>query len=106
MQPTYTYTPASNAQTANSPTATASGASTTSTTITHTVALDGDENIATFRDNPSKFQTIRVAIHTTGPWPNSPHSDNHITILLLLQEGGAVQVDMRTDPGDRRGKLV
>ncbi|OCL07945.1 hypothetical protein AOQ84DRAFT_50323 [Glonium stellatum] len=78
----------------------------TATTIIHTVALDGDQNIAAFRDSTSKFKTIRVTIHTTGGWPNSPHSDNHVTIFLLLEQGGAVQVDMRTDPNDRRGQLV
>jgi hypothetical protein len=76
------------------------------TSITHTVGLRGDFNLAYFQNNTSKFQTIRVTIHTTGPWPNSPHSDNHVTIFLLLEEDGAVQVNMRTDPNDRRGQLL
>lgn len=106
MQPTDTYTPTSNSPTAYPPTATILGVSTISTTITHTVALDGDRNLAAFQDNTSKFKTIRVTIHTTGAWPNSLHSDNHVTVLLLLEQNGAVQVDMRTDPNDRRGQLV
>jgi hypothetical protein len=73
--------------------------------ITHTVGLRGDQNLNYFQNNTSKFRTIRVTIHTTGPWPNSSHSDTHVTIFLLLIEGGAIQVDMRTDPGDRRGQL-
>ena len=75
--------------------------------ISHTVGLDRDHNLDYFQNNTSKFKTIRVTIHTTGPWPNnSPHSDNHVTILLLLEEGGAIQVDMRTEPNDRRGQLL
>jgi hypothetical protein len=49
---------------------------------------------------------MRITIHTTGAWPNSPHSNNHVTIFLILDQGRAVQVDMRTDEGDRRGQLV
>lgn len=48
---------------------------------------------------------MRITIHTTGAWPNSPHSDTHVTIFLILNEGGAIQLDMRTDVGDRRGQL-
>jgi hypothetical protein len=48
---------------------------------------------------------MRVTIHTTGAWPNNIHSDNHVTILLILSEGGAVQVNMKTDEGDIRGQL-
>ncbi|KIV98463.1 uncharacterized protein PV09_09729 [Verruconis gallopava] len=78
--------------------------SATSASISHIVALD-DRNIEHFQDNTSVFQRIRVTIHTTGAWPNSAHSDNHVTILLILTMGGAVQVDMRTDEDDRRGQL-
>ncbi|PGH11137.1 hypothetical protein AJ80_07239 [Polytolypa hystricis UAMH7299] len=46
-----------------------------------------------------------ITIHTTGAWSNSLHSDNHVTILLILNEGRAVQVDMRTNDEDRRGQL-
>ncbi|KAH8727389.1 hypothetical protein GQ44DRAFT_704275 [Phaeosphaeriaceae sp. PMI808] len=56
------------------------GASIATTSITHIVGLRGDHNLDYFQNNTSKFKTIRVTIHTTGPWPNSsPHSDNHVT---------------------------
>lgn len=79
---------------------------TAATSITHIVGLNEDANLAYFKDNTSKFKTIRVNIHSTGKWPNSPHSDNHVTLFLLLETGGAVQVDMRTDTNDRRGQLI
>jgi hypothetical protein len=84
-------------------------ASSSSSSITHITELNGDENLDHFQDNTSRFKTMRVTIHTTGAWPNSPHSDNHVTILLLLrgeEDGKAIQIDMRTDPNDRRGQLV
>lgn len=80
-------------------------ASAISASITHIVALDGGANQARFEDNNSTFTKIRVTIHTTGPWANSPHSNNHVTTFLILDQGGAVQIDMRTDDGDRRGQL-
>lgn len=110
----YTSTPittggssSGNAQGGNAPT-TAAPASTSaaSSSITHTVALDGGANQTYFENNSSTFTTIRVTIHTTGAWPNSTHSDNHVTILLILDQGGAVQIDMRTGEDDRRGQLV
>jgi hypothetical protein len=61
--------------------------------VTHTIGLRGDQNLKYFQNYTSKFRTIRVTIHTTGPWPNSSHSDNHVTIFLLLIEGGAIQVE-------------
>lgn len=81
-------------------------ASTISASLAHIVALDGGLNQARFENNSSTFSKMRVTIHTTGAWPNSPHSSNHVTILLILDQGRAVQVDMRTDDGDRRGQLV
>jgi hypothetical protein len=86
--------------------ASASSASSSSTIAAHTVGLFGDVNKEYFENSTSKFKIIRVTIHTTGAWPNGIHSDNHVTMLLLLEEGGAIQIDMRTDPGDRRGQLV
>jgi hypothetical protein len=79
-----------------------------SNSITHITELNDDENRDHFEDNTSKFKTIRVTIHTTGGWPNSPHSDNHVTILLLLrdEDGRAIQLDMTTDENDRRGQLI
>jgi hypothetical protein len=74
--------------------------------IIHIVALDGGRNQERFQYSPATFKKLRVVIHTTGAWPNLPHSDNHVTLLLLLEEGGAVQLDMRTDVDDRRGQLV
>ncbi|PVH98638.1 hypothetical protein DM02DRAFT_41538 [Periconia macrospinosa] len=116
---TYSYTPAtigssssSNAPGGNAPTPGGNApailpppaATAISTNITHIVALD-ERNRDYFANSPSTFSRMRVTIHTTGAWPNSPHSDNHVTILLILNEGGAVQVNMRTDAGDRRGQL-
>lgn len=72
--------------------------------ISHIVALE-EQNREYFDNNTSTFSQIRVTIHTTGAWPNSLHSNNHVTTLLLLDRGGAVQVNMRTDDGDRRGQL-
>lgn len=72
--------------------------------ISHIVAL-AEQNREHFEYNTSTFTKMRVTIHTTGAWEGSVHSDNHVTILLILDSGGAVQVDMRTDDGDRRGQL-
>jgi hypothetical protein len=72
--------------------------------ISHTVAL-AEQNRGDFDNNTSTFTTMRVTIHTTGVWQNSVYSDNHVTILLILNSGGAVQVDMKIDDGDRRGQL-
>jgi hypothetical protein len=80
--------------------------STIPASVFHIVALDNGANQAHFENNSSTFSKMRVTIHTTGAWQNSPHSDNHVTIILILNQGGAVQVDMRTDDGDRRGQLV
>ena len=77
----------------------------TATSITHIVGL-GDQNLACFQNNTSKFKTIRVTIHTTGAWPSSNHSNNHVTIFLLLENHRAVQINMRTDADDRRGQLI
>lgn len=76
-----------------------------STSITHTVGLqEGNRDL--FANSTATFSTMRVTIHTTGAWPNSPHSDNHVTILLILNEDKFIQLDMRADSGDRRGQLV
>jgi hypothetical protein len=72
--------------------------------IRHVVWID-ERNRVYFDSNTSTFTKMRVTIHTTGAWPNSVHSDNHVTILLILDDGGAVQLDMRTNEGDRRGQL-
>ena len=85
----------------------ASSTSAASSSITHIAGLDGDVNRVHFENGSAKFKTLRVTIHITGAWPKpSPHSDNHVTILLILISGGAIQIDMRIDANDRRGRLV
>jgi len=79
-------------------------ASASPASISHIVAL-AEQNREYFDNNTSTFTKMRVTIHTTGAWAGSVHSDNHVTILLILNSGGAVQLDMRTDDGDRRGQL-
>lgn len=44
-------------------------------------------------------QTVRITVHNTGQLQNSQCSDNHSSIYFLLQEGRAVQLNMRTEPG-------
>jgi len=40
----------------------------------------------------------RVVVHTTGPLgPNTPMSDNHWSIYLLLAAGGSLRLNMRAD---------
>lgn len=72
----------------------------------HKVAPDGDLNIQYYRDNRSKFGKIRVVVHTTGPWPNSQTSGNHVSVYLLLEERGSVRINMTTDEGDTAGYIV
>jgi hypothetical protein len=47
-----------------------------------------------------------VVVHTTGAWPNSVHSDNHVTIYVLLDGGNSVQINMTIEEDDIRGRLV
>lgn len=77
-----------------------------SQTIKHVVALNEDANIAWFQNDTRKFRIIRVVIHTTGAWPGTPHSDNHVSLYLLLDENTSVQINMMTDEDDLRGQLV
>lgn len=40
----------------------------------------------------------RVVVHTTGPLSlNTPISDNHWSIYLLLAKGGSLRLNMRAD---------
>ena len=75
-------------------------------TIKHIVALKDDANIQFFQDDDRKFRRIRVVVHTTGAWPNSVHSNNHVTIYLLLEGENSVQVNMTIEEDDIRGRLV
>ena len=48
----------------------------------------------------------RVVVHTPGGYPNSPMSDNHWSIYLLLSGGQAsVQMNMTAEYGDPTGTL-
>lgn len=73
--------------------------------ITHIVGID-ERNRDHFANSTATFSKMRVTIHTTGAWPNSPYSDNHVTIFLILNEVKAVHLNMRTDANDRRGQLI
>ncbi|KAF2453023.1 hypothetical protein BDY21DRAFT_367270 [Lineolata rhizophorae] len=73
--------PGGNAPTILSP----PSASAASASIRHIVALE-EGNREHFDNNTSKFSRMRVTIHTTGAWENSVHSNNHVTILLILDE--------------------
>lgn len=76
-----------------------------SSAVKHIVGLD-NSNIEHFRDSSLKFKKIRITTHTTGKWQGTPHSDNHVTVYLLLENSAnAVRVDMRTDEDDTRGQL-
>ena len=50
---------------------------------------------------------VRVVAHTAGPMgPNTPMSENHWSIYLLLaDDGGSVRMNMRADPGNTTGRL-
>lgn len=73
--------------------------------LAHIVGLDGDQNKQHFAENASVFRKMRVTIHNTGAWEGTPHSDNHVTIFLILENGGAAQINMRANDGDRRRQL-
>lgn len=90
----------------NTPTTPSASATSDKPAAQHVVALI-EENKEYYDQNISTFSRMRVTIHTTGAWPNSAHSDNHVTILLLLdnKHDEAVQVNMRTDTGDIGGQL-
>ena len=55
----------------------------------------------------AKVTYVRVVAHTAGPMgPNTPMSENHWSIYLLLAEdGGSVRMNIRADPGNTTGRL-
>ena len=72
----------------------------------HAVQLNGDQNIEAFRDDESIVTQIRVVVHTQGAWPNSPLSDNHVSVYLLMGNGRSVRINMATEENDTRGVLI
>lgn len=72
----------------------------------HAVELNRDKHITLFRDDNSVVFQIRVVVHTQGAWPNSPMSDNHVSVFLLVRNGGSVRINMKTDDNDTRGVLI
>jgi hypothetical protein len=72
----------------------------------HAVGLGGDVNIQKFSENTKKFKHMRFVVHTTGAWPTSGLSGNHISIFLLLPNQESVRINMKTDSNDIKGVLV
>jgi hypothetical protein len=75
----------------------------------HIVGLE-EENYRFYLNNTATFSTIRVVVHNTGAWEGTPHSNNHVSVYLILDQQTAdqqrsIHVDMRTDDGDTRGQL-
>lgn len=48
---------------------------------------------------------VRVVVHTTGQYPNSPMSDNHWSIYLLLSGQSSVRMNMTAEYDDPTGTL-
>jgi hypothetical protein len=71
----------------------------------HKVALENDQNVHLYRDNRSRFNRIRVVVYTMGAWPNSPISDNHVSVYLLVEGDGSVRINMATEFNDTKGFL-
>ena len=76
-----------------------------SSNIQHAVGFSGDHNREQFAHDQSIVRKIRVVVHTTGPWPNSPMSDHHVSVYLLLDNGRSVRINMTTQSNDDRGIL-
>lgn len=58
------------------------------------------------QNNTSIVTQVRVVAHTTGTMgPNTPMSENHWSVYLLLAGGGSVRMNMRADYGDSTGRL-
>lgn len=59
------------------------------------------------RNDNRLVRRARVVVHTTGRLgPQTPMSDNHWSIYLILaHNGGSVRLNMRANPGDPRGIL-
>ncbi len=79
------------------------------TTKKHIVGLE-EENIHDYLNNEETFSTIRVVVHNTGTWEGTPHSNNHVSVYLILDRQPpddeiSIHVDMRTDDDDTRGQL-
>lgn len=72
----------------------------------HAVQLQDDANKAFFASNNKNILSIRIIVHTTGRWANSNMSDNHVTILLLLEGNNSIQLNMATDEGDTLGVFI
>lgn len=72
----------------------------------HAVELNGDRHITVFRDDNSVVIQIHMVVHTQGAWPNSPMSDNHVSVYLLVGNGRSVRINTATDDNDTRGVLI
>ena len=57
-----------------------------------------------FTNDTRVVTTVRVVVHTTGPWPNGM-SDNHWSIFLLLAENISVRMNMTAELNDPTGFL-
>ena len=63
------------------------------------------EILKAFRNNTSPVVTIRLVVVSTGVWPNRM-SDNHIHFYLILQQGGAVRINMAAAHDDPKAILI
>lgn len=72
----------------------------------HAVGLGGDANRDTFENSVEVILSVRIVIHTTGRWPNSTMSNNHVTMLLLLAGNRCIQFNMATEEDDTLGVLI
>ncbi len=58
------------------------------------------------RNDGRTVESVRVVVHTLGPWPNGTMSDNHWSIYLILAKNdGSVRMNMRAELDNPRGTL-
>jgi hypothetical protein len=63
--------------------------------------------MAEISGNNTNLTHVRVVAHTAGPMgPNTPMSENHWSIYLMIDNGTSVRMNMMADPGVRKGRLV
>lgn len=75
----------------------------------HVAGLE-EENITYYQNSQETFSRIRVVVHNTGAWEGTQHSNNHVSVYLLLDsqpagEEKSIHIDMRADDDDTRGQL-
>ena len=60
---------------------------------------------ASFQECTATFTKIRVDIHTTDAQGVAFHGENHVTIILLVDEGKSIEIEMTAKKSSRMGQL-